>query len=264
MSIFTTILVSTIALANPTGLITDTIIEQQIRDRIVGAEELVVRVDNTPVHNVFTGKIDRFRLAARNMEVTPELTLELLDIETDPIDINLKELQSNPSRKALDAPFGAAMHVVIGEDSLNRSMDSPQVEELINQIFKQITGGNVQITEFRLVNPGLDFDETGRMTLKIDWQRLDPAGQPVGNALAMMLSTRLQLVAGDRIELFDPIATINDKPISSRLLNGFTRRINGMSIDEFSPEGVTLRFLNLAIEEERMDMALFIRVEPEK
>jgi hypothetical protein len=92
MEFFTLLLTSLFTLVSPTGIALDTLAEQNIRDRLSGAEQLEVRIDNTPSYQLFDGKVDRLRIAGRGLSLIPGLRLDILEIETDAIDINPREL----------------------------------------------------------------------------------------------------------------------------------------------------------------------------
>lgn len=86
-------LTSFLTVISPVGLITDQIIANNIRDRVNSVEELSVRVDNTPSFQLLQGKVQKIRIASRGLEPLENIRLDVLDIETDPIEIDVKNLQ---------------------------------------------------------------------------------------------------------------------------------------------------------------------------
>lgn len=53
------------------------------------ADTLEVRVDNAPNYQILLGNVDRIRVAGRGVYVLEFLRIDEVDIETDPISIDL-------------------------------------------------------------------------------------------------------------------------------------------------------------------------------
>ena len=90
MEIILLIFSSILSVFPPGGLISERIFASRISDQTEGIENLALRIDNVPSYQLVEGKIDRFRMASRGIQLTKNLRIEQLEIETDPLDINLQ------------------------------------------------------------------------------------------------------------------------------------------------------------------------------
>ncbi|MDY7015749.1 MAG: DUF2993 domain-containing protein [Cyanobacteriota bacterium] len=174
MEIFTLLLSGLLAGFAPTGFIIDTVAENQIRSNLEGIDIIEVRVDNTPNYQAIAGKIDRLRVAARGAQLTSNIRVEVLELDTDPLDVDLQTLRGG-GRQALSAlrqPFQAGVRLVLTEADLNAALQSPQVKARIEQILDRTArnlsrgGGNYRLTTARidlLENDRLRFEANLRL-----------------------------------------------------------------------------------------------------
>jgi hypothetical protein len=168
---FVTILLSGLfTLVSPVGIVADQLAEGLIRERIVRADLLDVRIDNGPNFQIINGRVDRVRLAGRGIYPVPELRIDLLDVETDAIDLDMQGL--GQGRIALDEPLQSAAHLVLKADDLNALLQSARVQQLLEQLTFDLPWearareGN----RYRLTNPRLVFLEGDRLRILVDLQ----------------------------------------------------------------------------------------------
>nr|WP_277882715.1 LmeA family phospholipid-binding protein [Oscillatoria sp. FACHB-1406] len=159
----------------PPGFIVDTVAENQIRANLEGVEVVDVRVDNTPSYQVIAGKIDRVRVATRGVQLTPQIRVAALELETDPLNVDLAQLRgggSNPL-KALRQPLQAGVRLVLTEDDLNTALQSPMVQARIQKALVGVAGnfskggGNYRLASTRIDLLGknrLRFEANLRLT----------------------------------------------------------------------------------------------------
>jgi hypothetical protein len=158
----------------PTGLIIDTVAENQIRSNLEGVDVVEVRIDNTPNYQAIAGKIDRVRIATRGAQLTPTLRIDTLDLETDPLDVDLQTLRGGgrEALKALRKPLQAGVRLVLTEADLNTALQSPQIQARIQKVLEGTVrnlsrdGGNYRLTTARidlLENNRLRFEANLRL-----------------------------------------------------------------------------------------------------
>ncbi|MDY6781511.1 MAG: DUF2993 domain-containing protein [Cyanobacteriota bacterium] len=166
MEILTLLFSGLLAGLAPTGLIIDTVAESQIRSNLESVDIVEVRVDNTPNYQAIAGKIDRLRIATRGVQLTPNIRVDTLEIETDPLDVDLQTLRGGgrQSLTALRQPFQAGVRLVLSEADLNAALQSPQVKARIQKALEGVArnlsrgGGN-----YRLTSAQIDLLENNRL-----------------------------------------------------------------------------------------------------
>ena len=93
MEFFTILLSGLLAIVAPIGVVTDKIIANNLRSRLNKVEQLQVRVDNAPSYQLVQGKVERVRIAGRGLWLTPDIRIGALEIETDPLNVDLQRLR---------------------------------------------------------------------------------------------------------------------------------------------------------------------------
>ena len=256
---------------SPVNLIGDRLIAEQIRSRVYQVEDLSVRVDNAPSFQAVQGKIERLRIASRGLEIVPELRLEQVQLETDPIDLRWQSLSGGnlaQLRQALRQPLQGAMEVVITEADVNRALADPKIktrlETLLNRVIPE-DAPRFQIDGIQVDFLGGDAKDTanaGRLGLTFNLrQRLDPNGE--SEALTIAIETGLRVENGDRLTLIDPVVKLDGRKISSRIVDSITGSfINKLSLKRLEKQGITARVLRYQITTDQADFSVFASLQP--
>ena len=263
MEFLTIFLSGLLSIASPVGIILDSIAESEFRQQFEEVEQVEIRIDNIPSYQIISGQVQRIRLASRGVYLTPNFRLDTLELETDPIDINLDQLKQGNKRaffEALNQPLQGAFRIVITEEDLNNLLKSPQIQESLPEIINQARGSDDQNPSFELLNPEIDFLENNRLALKVQFQRVrNNRKEPLDIVLEMGLESN----NGKNVKIVNLTGTINDQQLSQRLLNGFaegiTERLNLSKLEE---KGIIARFLQLQIDDNNFHLAGFARLEP--
>lgn len=235
MEILTILLSGLLAGLTPTGLIIDTVAENQIRSNLDGVDVVEVRVDNTPSYQVIAGKIDRVRIATRGVQLTPNIRVEALELDTDPLDVDLQKLRGG-GRQALTAlrqPFQAGVRLVLTEADLNAALQSPQFKARIQKALEgaarnlSSNGGN-----YRLATARIDLLENNRLRFEANLRLAGLTAEDLDRFLATVpqvdvrgLQQRLQQVEmgfqdaeqWDEAELRSRLSQINLPQLQSQL-----------------------------------------------
>jgi len=259
MEIVTIVLSSLLLLISPVGIVVDQVAEDAIRSRLVGAESLDVRIDNGPSYQLLQGKVSKVRIAGRGISPIEGLRLEVADLETDPIDLAFR-----PRRRGevvLDQAFQGAAHLVVTEEDANAFLLSPFVQERLSQI--TIGGLNpAQARErdrYKIADPSVAFLADGRIQLMVT---LEDLVMPEGSLL-IVAEVGLGFEGGDRLKLMEPTVVVNGQPAPERLittlLGDFNERLN---LQQFEAQGLTARVLNLDVQPDAIDLAMWVRVDP--
>jgi hypothetical protein len=141
-----------------TGVIVDKNVEAAVLSQIDRAEQLQVRVDNAPVHQIINGKINKLRIAGQGMWVTKDLRIDTLEVETDPLAVNLKAVQEdgqNPRTSSLQQPIQAGVKLKFNEVDLNNFLKSPDSIARLQKMTTSTLGsaGNSLNKDYQITNP---------------------------------------------------------------------------------------------------------------
>ena len=266
MEILTVVLSGLLLLISPVGIVVDQVAENAIRSRLAGAESLEVRVDNGPSFQLLQGRVDKVRIAGRGIFSTDGLRLELAELETDPIDLAFDQLRQG--EVVLDAPLQGALHLVLSEADVNAFLRSPPITKRLSQL-KIGSLNQAQARErdrYKINNLSVDFlggDDKdslkeNRLRISFDLEDLVEEG-----TLRIEAELGLSISEGDRLILVNPVLTVNGQPAPSRLVNALLGDVNDrLSLQRLENRGLTARVINLAVQPEALDIALWVRVDP--
>ncbi len=251
----------------PVGFILDQVIAGNVRSRLPGTEVLAVRIDNAPSYQLLGGKVQRLRLAGRGVQLTPAIRVAEIDIETDPINVDLEALRAGGEnlRTAFREPLQAALRVKLSEADLNQALAAPQFAErlqsIVNQIVANFPGASSQ--SYELVDLSVNFQRGNRLGFNLQVQGRDAAGA-VMDDLRLTLSTGLEVANGRTFELREPEIAINGEPLPP-IFAGVATQFLGNQLDLRNLEGfgVVMRLLSLTIDDEGLEVAAFVRIAPE-
>ncbi|MEO1446759.1 MAG: DUF2993 domain-containing protein [Cyanobacteria bacterium J06635_11] len=259
MEIITAVLSSLLVLISPVGVVVDQVAEDAIRSRLSGVESLEVRVDNGPSFQLLQGKVDRVRIAGRGIEPTPGLRLEVAELETDPIDLEFKSLRRG--EVVLDEALQGALHLVVTEADVNTFLQSPQVRARLDDL--QIGSLNqAQARErerYKINNPAIEFLDNNRLKITLELEDLVQAD----STLQIEAESGLSVSEGDRLMLVEPVLSVNGQPAPDRLVSALLGDVNErLSLQVLEDRGLTARVINLTVQPEGLDLALWLRVDP--
>ena len=259
MEIITAILTSLLAIASPIGVIVDQLAEEAILDQIAGAEELYVRLDNVPTYQIINGRVEHVRAAGRGVYPIPELRIAAVDIESEPIDVDLRSLQRG--ELVLDAPAQAALKLALEAEDLNNFLASDRVQQFLDGLRFSLPGQNTArgINRYGLENPSLRFLEGDRLRVAVDLQ-----DRVLEENVAITVELGLAIVNGHRLELIEPVIIANNEPVPNQLIRSFVDGLQPqLTLRQLENLGITARVLSFEIRDNELDIAVFARVEPD-
>lgn len=258
MELITIILSSLLAIISPVGILVDHAAEDAIRSQLYDVEELRVRVDNAPNFRFLQGKVERVRIAGRGLYPIPDLRVAVLDVETDPIEVDLGRLQQG--RLALDAPLQAAAHLVLDEADLNAFLQSPSAAEFFDDLSFDFSSP-VQARDaerYRLSNPSIDLLESNRIRLQANLE-----DEVLAENLAVVAEAEFGVIDGFQPQIINPQILIGGESappqLVERLTEGFFEQLSLKILEE---SGILARVLELEVDAEVLELAFFVRVEP--
>ena len=277
MEIIAIALSGLLSLTSSGGIILDELAKKQI-DRIISVEQQAVRIDNAPNYQLVQNKIDRVRIANRGVKIEPGLRIAVLDLETDAIILKSQPNLSSIDelRKSLAKPVSGAIKLIITEADLNEALQSAEIlarlETILNQSLVRRAGAtNIP---YQLSNLRIELDSGNRCQLRFKLSRhrpsvnIDPDDisgtsriKNRSRELDFVLESTVELRDGKTLRLIDPQGTVNNRPMSQRLPDGFavglSDRLDLNSLDD----GILARILQLEINQDRLELVGFVRVE---
>lgn len=248
------VLTGAIALLTPIGAISESLLEDLIRDQLVLAESLEVRVDNVPSHQLLEGRVDRVRIAGRGLYPLPDARIEVLDIETDPIDLEMGELRQG--NLELQEPLQAAVHLVLTEEDIQTALQSETVVNQLEEWSEDIFGEGLE--GYDLVDPQVEFLGDRRLRVEVLLQSRSEDEAPIA------IAAELGVVAeGAEVEIIDPEITIDEEPLPVELVNPVIRGLNEqLDLRLLEKDGITARLLEWDFNADELSVAAFVKVEP--
>lgn len=257
MEWITIILSSLFTLVSPVGLVADQVAEGLIRERLYQADLIDVRIDNVPNFQLVGGRVDRVRLAGRGVYPVPELRIDTIDVETDPIDIDLPALQSGEF--ALDEPIQAASHIVLKTDDINALLRSPLVQELLTDLRFNLPGASErERNRYGLSNPQIQFLDNNRLRVTVDLE-----DRVLQDTVEAIVETSFEVLDGHQLQLNDPTVIIDDQPVPRQLITAFTEGVNSeLTLKQFEEVNVVARVLRFELQPDSLDVVVFVRIDP--
>ena len=251
-----------LAVVSPAGFVADKVVSDAIRQRFQSVDQLQVRIDNTPSYQLAQGKVERVRIAGRGMRLTPEVRIAALEVETDPIDVDVRRLRRGglaQMRQALREPVQGMVRLVLTEEDINQALHSPEVASRLRNLGARLAGGAERqgVERYEVLNPRLELLENSRLRFRAEIQE---RGDP--ERLAIVVESGVRIVSGRRIELAEPVVLVNGEPAPARLVKGLasgvSRRSDTGTLERY---GITARLLQLNVTPDQLELAAFARVE---
>lgn len=257
MEFFTLLVSGALGLVTPVGLVVDQAAVGAIRSQLAQVEQLQVRVDNAPTHQLLQGKVERVRIAGRSLQLKwQEIRIAALELETDAIELEPRSLGSRPKFKR---PLQAGVRLVLTQQDINKLIQSPQFIALlqklkINDGFSN-TGYN---SVYNFVNPNVKFLANNRLNLQVELQE-----KGLEKPLLIRVESGLNIVGGKNIQLVDPIVAANGEEVPPQFVNAIVNNINKrLDLGNLEDDGLQVRILKLNMKPEELEIAAFFRVEP--
>ncbi|MFB2974520.1 DUF2993 domain-containing protein [Aerosakkonema sp. BLCC-F183] len=281
MELFTLLLSGLLGFLSPVGFVVDSVAQNVIRSRMEKVEQLQVRVDNAPSHQLIQGKVERVRIAGRGLWVTPDFRIAALEMETDPLNLNIQRLRQRSERSpvegnqsqtlpsgALRQPIQAGLRFVLTQDDVNKLLASPTVTARLRNLGSGFLGnmGGQQAQAYEFVNPRIEFLADNRVRFQVALQEKGEGGDKQTNPkqLNLKVESGLGVVSGHQIQLISPTASINDSALPAFLIGPIAETISEQfDFRKLEDAGITARLLQLNIKPQQMEIAAFVQIKPD-
>lgn len=250
LSTLLTIIISTLGVG---GYVVNNLLINNIKKNSQQVGEIQVRVNSIPTYQLLGGKIDSLQMSIKQWQPRKSIVFDLVELETDGIQLNPLAVtnQQGNWRQLLKTPVNVAGRVIITQDNLNRLLKSPEAESLIGRM-----GERIKIAD-------LNVDLQANNRIRIDSKaKLPIRGEELLN---VSLEFTLTVAKGHKLEIKNIAGTLNNRPLSSKLLNELVESINDrLTLRQWEKEGITARLLRLNTNENQLEIAGFIHLDNKK
>jgi len=158
MEFITILLSSLLTILTPAGLILEKTAENNLRSQFSQVQQLKVRVDNAPSHQLLQGKVEKVRIAGRGLQLKRQnIRIALLELETDPIAFDASNLGSRLPQ--LKRPLQGGMRLIFNQDDVNNALKSSNVLEKLQNFNLNFSGYRRTSARntYKLLNPNVFF-----------------------------------------------------------------------------------------------------------
>lgn len=267
MELLTILLSGLLTAGAPTGLIVEEITDKQFSQRLESAETFEVRIDNLPAHKIIDGEIDKIRIASRGVEIVEGFRLEALEIETDPLNIDLQRLRQRQfDSETFREPVQAGLRFVLTETDLNDLLRSPRVRRALQPLVNRLLTipGSPKPPQYQLNVATIDFVGENRFEFRGDISQVNPQTGKLEES-KLTLSYTLQLASGSEIQWVRGAGTIDDRPLPAPAIQGFSDGVGSrLNLQRFDERGLVARFFALDINETALETAMFLQFTPQE
>lgn len=244
-------------------------VDRSARDLLVeqldAADTLEVRVQTQPNYTLLGGQIDRVLVAGRGLYVAPYPRIAAIDIQTDPIDLDIESLTRGPV--TFGSPLRAAARVLITEADLNTSLQSPEILEQFQGLSADLPFGQTsdepQVLD--LVNPNVDFRAGDRLMLSAQLisRRVNSDTPPTADdILDITFAAGVAVERGQRLRLVNPEFELDEVPVPPELSDAFLGGLNeALDLSDLEEQGILARVLRFQITDDRLEVVGFIQVD---
>lgn len=276
MEILTIVLSGLLSLVSGGGIVLDSIAKSQIRSQVISIEQQAIRVDNVPSYQIAQGKLQKVRIAIRGLTIEPAFKIAVLELETDAIEFDIAKLNLSSLeglRNSLKQPMLGTGKLVLTQTDLNQALQSPEILAQLQQALNRLIvskAGSSNIA-YQLLKLEVQLKSENRLGVKLKLAR-QPTNHQQNNSLktsknspteelTLVLGFKIQVLNGKSIEITDPQGSVNNRPMSSRILNGFAEGISDrLDLTSLETNGILARILQLEINHEQLKLVGFARV----
>jgi hypothetical protein len=252
MEFLTILLSALLGIVSPAGFVLDRVAETAIRNQLDSAEELSVRIDNTPSYRALQGRVDRVRIAGRGLFPVAGVRVAVFEVETDAIALDLGQLRQG--QPELEQPLQTAIKLILTEADMNQALRSEIVMEQLRRLNLSFSGTSAAS---ELIDPQVDFLPNDRLRLQAILR-----DSQTGEQTQVVAETGLQITAGRQLQLIEPTITVNEQAVAPELLSYLIGNVSQrFDLTNLQESGITARVLNLKIENDRLTLVSFVRVE---
>jgi hypothetical protein len=240
-------------LGNLGGYSLEQIAKDSLLKQIDRADRLEVRILSRPNYQLVNGEVERVQLAARGVVRQP-FRVAVAELETDPVSINFSD-----AKIGLRKPLQAAVRLELTEEDLNKTLNSPEVIKLFQNIRAEIPGvlgGSGQVQRITFAEPRI-FLQDGIVEVLAKLGTPDQGNKTV----EVRFRTGIQVDRGTAVRFVNPVFSLDGTPVPTELTTLFLGGLNQLvDLNQLEQQNITARVLRLSIKPGKLELVGFAQV----
>jgi hypothetical protein len=259
MELVTILLSGLMGIVSVGGVVVDEVAESTIRDQLSDVERLSVRIDNTPSYQFAQGRIDRIRIAGRGLYPVEGVRVEVLDIETDAIALDVANLADG--QDALEEPLRAAVRLVMTQEDIEQALTAPWVTEQLQALTFTVSDDVSDSTPTDpstalVIDPQLTLLNGNRLQLNVVLPNAD-------ETVVIALEFRLELVSGAQLAVTDFDLTINEQAVPDSVQSAAIAILEQqLDLSRWESSGILARYVDVTIRDRTLTIVGFVELIP--
>ena len=149
---------------------------------------------------------------------------------------------------------------MLTRDDINRALRSPSVTKRLQNLSLDLLGSSAtQLERYDLVEPQLEFLDNHRFRFQTRLQSRQSDTQ-----VAITLESGIAILSGRQLQLVEPTAAINGRPLPSQFVNllvgGISQQLDLANLER---TGITARILTWELNRDQISLAAFVQLDPQ-
>ena len=269
MEILVSILSALMAIATSVNMVGDHLVEKQIRAAVQEVDTVAVRIDNTPNYDVLDGKVQRVRVATRDLKISPKVAFTALEVDMDGIDINLQELLEEdlvteiddvPTlrlRELFKDSVQMGTRIVLTQEQLDNIVQSEVINPAISQRLTDVLNGlSDDDGEFIINSFKLDLIGKNRVAVRMKITDIEGEYGKKGEEIDVDLELNIKVLDGSTFELLDQKVYIQGEQIEPENEVLVARPVTLRILNEL---GLNVRVIRWNSDQDELELALLVR-----
>ena len=272
MELLTSIMSAILAIATSVNAVGDEVLKNKLESQIKSVNTMAVRIDNAPNHDISKGKVQRVRVATRNIEISQAIAFKTLEVDVDGIDIRLKEwLQQDilteidgvPTlrlRQLFEQPVNIASRAVLTQEQLDRMLQSPFVNRTVRrrlqQTLNRIAESNYRRKDFEISSFALDLIGENRIALRMKLSGFDRKDGRKDEEIDVNFEFALEVVDGVSFRLTEQRVFVDGEEVEPEQGVLVVEPVTLKALEEV---GIKIRVIEWESNEDELELALFVR-----
>ncbi|MGB5637268.1 MAG: LmeA family phospholipid-binding protein [Waterburya sp.] len=271
MEILVSVLTGILAILTSVNMVGDNLVKKKIRSAVQEVDTVAVRIDNTPNYDAFYGKIQRVRIATRDLKLSSKVGFKVLELDIDRFNITLREflkedlvtkIDDIPTvrlRELFETPVRMGMRMVFTQKQLDNILQSETVNSSLSKSLTDIFNGIDDDDGDLIINSFvLDLIGKNRLALRMKITDVDGEYGEKGKEVDADLELSVKVLDDSNFEFFAPKIYIDGEEIETEdeILRG-----KPVTFKVLEVIGVNIGILQLNSDQDELELALFLRVD---
>ena len=271
MELLISIISGILAIATSVNAVGDEVLKNKLESQIESVDTMAVRIDNAPGHDILKGKVQRVRVATRDLIISGAIAFKTLEVDVDGIDIRLEEwLQQDilteidgvPTlrlRQLFEQPVNIASRAILTQEQLDNMLQSPfinrTVRRRLQQTLNRIAEDNYRREDFEISSFALDLIGNNRVAIKMKLSGFDREDGSKDAELNVNFEFTLEVINGTSFKLTEQQVFVDGEEVKPEQQVLVVAPITLKALEEV---GIKVRIIEWKSNKDELELALFI------